>query len=112
MLADVLIVHPPDGSGQGEDLRRRQRRDHGPYLDATAVLADQSRHGQLAEACGAAEGAVARRRGGESEQICDRSRAEHCRPERAYVRAGDREPWFGADPNPGRDYGTRPHRAA
>lgn len=53
-------------------LGQRRHCDH--HLELPIDLAGQAGGTEAAQPEGAAEGAVARCRGGESEQICDRSR--------------------------------------
>jgi hypothetical protein len=70
----LLFVKSPHRRVQAAELVAGERRDDGLDLHLAVVLAGQTGGAQPAEPEGAAEGAAARRRGGESEQICDRSR--------------------------------------
>lgn len=87
-------------------------RHHGADFEPTGVLSCEASGTEGADGRGAEQGAAASRRGGESEQVGDRSRTENGRPEGAHVFTRYRVAPAARRPHGRPDDGSGSHRAA
>lgn len=102
-------MQPADGGVEHAQHWPAEWWDRCPHLEPSSDLTSQARLAESTQAEWAAEGAAPSCRGGEPEQVGDRSRAQSRSPERTDVSACGRIAGIVCVPNPRSDYGSGPN---